>query len=53
MTISYIFFKKQQQDQNRIEDLEKQQESLTTLNKEVSLILFGMFYIGMSNYTSE
>jgi hypothetical protein len=53
MTISYIFFKKQQQDQNRIEDLEKQQESLTTLNKEVSLILFGIFYIGMSNYTSE
>jgi hypothetical protein len=47
------FFKKQQQDQIRIEDLEKQLESLTTLNKEVSLILFGIFYIGMSNYTSE
>jgi hypothetical protein len=53
VSTSLNFFKKQQQDQIRIEDLEKQLESLTTLNKEVSLILFGIFYIGMSNYTSE
>ena len=52
MTISY-FLKKQQQDQIRIEALDNQLEFTMTLNKEVSLILFAIFYIGVSNYTTE
>ena len=33
--------------------MKKQLESTMTLNNEVSLILFVIFYIGVSNYTSE
>ena len=52
MTIAY-FFKKQEQDQIRIQSLNKELEFTRKLDQEVSLILFGIFYIGMSNYTSE
>jgi hypothetical protein len=52
MTIAY-FFKKQEQDQIRIKSLNKQLEFMMTLNQEVSMILFVIFYIGVSNCTSE
>ena len=54
MLLTKLYFsKKQQQDQIRIKALEGELEFTMTLNKEVSMIRFCTFYIGVSNYTSE
>ena len=52
MTIAY-FFKKQKQDEIRIKSLNKELKFAMTLDQQVSMILFGIFYIGVSNCTSE